>query len=209
MACSDLLSCAAALVQAIDDSNSPSWLDGLNAALAVLIAATSVLIAWRVFTFDKARTLRGDREQLRENLRLWFQSLSKTAPRKVREASGRLRSECEEIADAEGAKEILILMLWAQEMLGESYRQAEGHRLSAQIAHERRVVIKRRFRQFIAVWSRRPKRGRRLILDYTSRGWPAIASEPLASTRSAQFLAPRRSWVTLSSVWPAAASVDE
>jgi hypothetical protein len=160
------------------------------------------LIAFRVFSFDKSRALQADRELLRRQLRKWFQTLSKSAPRKVRADTGRLRAECEEIADAEGANEILSLMLWAQDMLSQSYDLMKSGEITEFDAHERRIVVKRRFRQFIAIWSRRPLRGKKLIRQYTSKGWRAIAEEPIEAARSAQFLAPKCDWKGLPSSWP-------
>jgi hypothetical protein len=193
--------CAEKIATAIASSSSPSGLDYFNAVMTVVIALLSAAIAWRVFSFDRSRALRADREQLRGNLRLWFQTLSRSAPWALRNSSGRLRSECEEIADAERQTAILTLMIWAPAMLQESYDQIGRTGFTDDEGHQRRIIIKRRFRQLIAVWSRRPWRGGRLIQQYTSRGWPAVMGEPIDAASSAQFLAPKQQWKRLPEVW--------
>lgn len=190
------------------DVDFPALLGVMDAVLTLLIAASVALIAWRVFQFDKARALQNDREQLRQDLRAWFQTLSRSAPRRVRARGGSLRAKCEEVADAEGAREILTLMLWAQDMLDESYRQVASGTLTSDAAHDRRIIVKRRFRECIAVWSRHQRRGRRHIDGYTGRGWAAIMNETLASAGTAYFLSRRETWRKLPVVWATTSYID-
>ena len=97
---------------------------------------------------------------------------------------------------------ILTLMRWAVAMEDISYEMVASQRLSTDAAHERRVIVKRRFRQFIAVWSRRPFRGSRLIKAYTGRGWAAIVAEPRRSVDTSQALNPRSTWRSIRYVDP-------
>ncbi|MBZ4488088.1 hypothetical protein LQ938_11560 [Microbacterium sp. cx-55] len=204
MNCANLLDCfnlLASSVGRIADGDQPSWFEWFSLVLTSVVAVAAVFVAWRVFRFDRSRTLAAEREQVRQDLRLWFQTLSRSAPTSLRRQEGKLRSSIEEIADAERYSEILILMQWARAMHDRSYELAKAKQLGADDAHLCRIILKRRFRQFIAQWARNRWEGRRLIASYTRKGWAAIAAEPVNATRTAQFLAPRRSWRNLPNTW--------
>jgi hypothetical protein len=126
--------------------------------------------------------------------------LSRSAKKNVRSQRGALRSRIDETAQAEGWDEIFDLMDWATEMHAESYHLLGLGKIDSDEAHLRRVILKRRFRQFIAVWARSRREGKRLARSYIRKGWDAIAAEPSAAEYTARELSDSRQWKDLPDV---------
>ncbi|MFH8248989.1 hypothetical protein ACH3VR_01315 [Microbacterium sp. B2969] len=196
MACGTVETCLAAIKKSLDQlgAGAPLWLEFANTVLTLVIAGAAVAVAFWVFRFDRSRALAADREKLRLDLRAWHKLLSRSAPAGARGTRERLRSSIEEIADANSYTELLTLMRWAVAMENESYKRVGKNGVDDDIAHNARVIVKRRFRHFIAVWATKPRRGKKFIRAYTNRGWDIVVAEPQTAVESAQSLMPRSQW---------------
>ena len=187
--------CLDEVVKALNSPTLTDWLTFAVVGLGTLtMSAVAATIAVWTFRFDQRRALASDRERLRSDLRAWFQTLSRSAPRSVRKQRRALRSRIDEAAQAEGWVEIFELMDWATTMHDESYVRIASGEIDPAEAHLRRVIIKRRFRQFISVWARSRRDGRRLFKKYIRKGWNAIAAEPPTAEYTARKLNDSRRW---------------
>lgn len=142
----------------------------------------------------------------------WFKGLSRSASAQSRRAVPGLRARIEEEAGAQGFSEVLTAVRWAAAMHEETYDRINSHGITERQAHNLRVIIKRRFRQFTSTWTDDPSKGAALINGYTSKGWPALVQEPgwrdntvdleSSAVATVTALRPEQDWTALPDVAP-------
>jgi len=168
--------------------NQPNWAEVSTLFVSIAVALATTAVAIFAYRLERERARRIERKALQATLRSWFQGLSDSASRPVKKDNPRLRSLADETIDAEEYVEIVELMEWAVDMHSRSRTESLAGRLSADEAHVRRIIVKRRFRQMLARWAASRRKGRKLIRRYTAAGWPAIIREPASAVNSSTAL---------------------
>ncbi|WP_314506004.1 hypothetical protein [uncultured Microbacterium sp.] len=149
------------------------------AALAAQIEANRIARESRESAESRFQLeLKRDRRALQADLTDWFRGLSRTAPEQAQRDEPRLRARIEEDAVAQGFGEILDAMRWARAMHDGTYARVNSDGITERQAHNLRVIVKRRFRQFVSTWVDDRAKGAALIHGYTRKGWGALLQEP-------------------------------
>ncbi|MEC5168554.1 hypothetical protein [Glaciihabitans sp. GrIS 2.15] len=144
------------------------------AAASAIIAALAVIVSKSIVGRDNRLAQQRERDKIRERLRTWFGGLSRSATNEIREGHRRLDSRIKEDVNPLRNRDVFKLMQWAELIHTTTHKAEDIDPTLHDRMHAERMYAKWMFRDALAEWVLRPRKGQKMMGNLSNRGYLVI-----------------------------------